>query len=101
MQIPLVVDPNDYRWELLREILKVFEMRKTKKIIVKFTSPVKTVINCIKITLTSMFFSTTISHVVEELKHRDDLRKFLRMNEFNVPLIFPKSNFDLERLDGC
>jgi len=85
MQIPLVVDPNDYRWKLLREILNIFEMRKTKKIIAKFTSPVRTAINCIKITLTSMFFSTKISHVVEELGHRGDLREFLRIREEEVP----------------
>ncbi|RLI76156.1 hypothetical protein DRP04_12885 [Archaeoglobales archaeon] len=85
MHIPLVVDPNDYRWKLLREILKIFEMRKTKKIIARFTSPVKTAINCIKITLTSMFFSTRISHVVEELRRREDLREFLRIKEEEVP----------------
>jgi len=45
-------------------------MRKTKKIIAKFTQ-IKTAINCIKIVLTSMFFSTKISHVVEELEHRE------------------------------
>jgi len=85
MQIPLVVDPNDYRWKLLREILNTFDLRKVKRIIAKFTSPVKTAINCIKITLTSMFFSTTISHVVSEVKHRDDLRKFLGLKEEEVP----------------
>jgi len=85
MQIPLVVEPNDYRWKLLREILNIFEMRKTKKIVAKFTSPVKTAINCIKITLTSMFFSTTISHVVEELKQRKELWEFLGLKEDEVP----------------
>ncbi len=84
MEIPLVIDPNDYRWQLLGKILKVFEMRKTKKIIAKF-SQIKTAINCIKITLTSMFFSTKISHVVEELKRREDLREFLRIKEEEVP----------------
>ncbi|RLI75099.1 hypothetical protein DRP04_13870 [Archaeoglobales archaeon] len=73
MEIPLVVDPNDYRWKLLREILNIFEMRKTKKIIARFTQ-IKTAINCMKITLTSMFFSTKISHVVEELKRRGSKR---------------------------
>ena len=56
-------------------------MRKTKKIIARFTSPLKTAINCMKITLTSMFFSTKISHVVEELKRRGDLREFLGIKE--------------------
>ena len=60
-------------------------MRKTKKIIARFTSQIKTVINCMKIILTSMFFSTEISHVVEELEHREDLREFLRIKEEEVP----------------
>ena len=84
MHISLVVDPNDYRWQLLGKILNIFEMRKTKKIIAKFTQ-VKTAINCIKIVLTSMFFSTKISHVVEELEHREDLREFLGIKEEEVP----------------
>jgi len=85
MQIPLVVDQSDYRWQLLGKLLNIFDFRKVKKIIAKFASPIKTAINCMKVTLTSMFFSTTISHVVEELKRRDDLRKFLGMKEEEVP----------------
>ena len=77
MQIPLVVDPNDCKWQLLAEILKIFEMRKVKRIIAKFASQIKTAINCIKIIITSMLFSTKISHVVEELEQREDLREFL------------------------
>jgi len=83
MHISLVVDPNDYRWQLLAKVLNIFEMRKTKKIIARFTQ-IKTAINCMKITLTSMFFSTKISHVVEELKRREDLREFLGIKE-DVP----------------
>jgi hypothetical protein len=43
--------------------------------------PVNPAIAVIKIVLTSMFFSTTISHVVEELRQRKELREFLRINE--------------------
>ncbi len=32
-----------------------------------------------------MFFSTKISHVVEELEQREDLREFLRIKEEKVP----------------
>ena len=85
MHISLVVDQSDYRWQLLGKLLNIFDLRKVKRVIAKFTSPIKTAINCMKVTLTSMFFSTTISHVVEELKRRDDLRKFLGMKEEEVP----------------
>jgi hypothetical protein len=84
MEIPLVVDQSDYRWQLLAKILNIFEMRKTKKIIARFTQ-IKTAINCVKIVLTSMFFSTKISYVVEELKRREDLREFLKIKEEEVP----------------
>jgi len=84
MEIPLVVDPNDPKWQLLAKVLNIFEMRKTKMIIARFTSPIKTEINCMKVVLTSMFFSTKISHVVEELKRRENLREFLRIKE-DVP----------------
>ena len=87
MEIPLVVDASDCRWQLLAKILKIFELRKTKKIIAKFTSQIKTAINSIKIVLTSMFFSTKISHVVEELEQREDLREFLGIKEEEVPRI--------------
>ena len=50
MEIPLVVDPNDPRRQLLDKILNVFEMRKTRKITARFTQ-IKTAINCMKITL--------------------------------------------------
>ena len=85
MQIPLVVDASDYRWQLLGKILKIFDLRRTRRIIAKFTSPIKTAINCIKIVLTSMFFSTRISHVVQELEQREDLREFLGVKEDEVP----------------
>lgn len=84
MEIPLVVDASDCRWQLLAKILNVFELRKTKKIIARFTQ-IKTAINSIKIILTSMFFSTKISHVVEELEQREDLREFLGIKEEEVP----------------
>ena len=85
MEIPLIVDPDDYRWQLLKEILKIFDLRRTRRIIAKFTSPIKTTINCLKVVITSMFFSTKISHVVEELEQREDLREFLEIREEDVP----------------
>jgi hypothetical protein len=45
MEIPLVVDQSDYRWNLLRNILKIFDLRKTKMIVAKYTSPIENVIS--------------------------------------------------------
>jgi len=38
MQIPLVVDQSDYRWELLKEILKIFDLKRVRKIIARYAS---------------------------------------------------------------
>lgn len=74
MRIPLAVDQRDYRWELLSNVLKVFEDRRSQKIISKYTSLAS--LPVLKIVLTSMFFSTTITHVISDLSNRE-LREFL------------------------
>ncbi len=87
MYILLVIDPSDYRWQLLKNILKILDLRKTRRIIARYTST-RTAINCIKVILTSMFFSTTITHVVEELRRREDLRGFLRVSSIKTTQIY-------------
>ena len=79
MHIPLAVCQRDYRWELLKKILKVFDLRKVKKIIARYTS--LKAIPVLKIVTTSMFFSTRISHVVSELKQREELREFMGIDK--------------------
>ena len=80
MQIPLVVCQTDYRWQLLKNILKIFDCRKSRQIIAIY-APINPATAVIKIVLTSMFFSTTISHVVSELRQRDELGEFLGISE--------------------
>jgi len=83
MQIPLVVDQSDYRWKLLSKILNIFDLRKVRRIIARYTTLRATPV--LKILTTSMFFSTRISHVISELKHRKELREFLEIREEDVP----------------
>ena len=83
MQIPLVVDQSDYRWELLKEILKIFDLKRVRKIIARYTS--LKAIPILKIVTASMFFSTRISHVIEELTHKEELREFLGIKEDEIP----------------
>ena len=80
MQIPLVVCRTDCRWQLLKNILKIFDCRKSRQIIAIY-APINPATAVIKIVLTSMFFSTTISHVVSELRQRDELGEFLGIKE--------------------
>lgn len=86
VNIPLVVCRTDYRWQLLANILKIFDSRKSRQIVAAY-KPVNPATAVIKVILTSMFFSTTISHVVEELRQRKELREFLGINEV------PKENY--------
>jgi len=93
MHIPLVVCRTDYRWQLLKNILKIFDCRKSRQIIAIY-APINPATAVIKIVLTSMFFSTTISHVVEELRQREELREFLGINEV------PKEDYIYSFLSG-
>ena len=85
MEIPLVVDQRDSRWQLLSKILKVFDLKRVKKIIARYAK--LKAIPILKIVTTSMFFSTRISHVIDELKDKKDLRKFLRINKEEIPKV--------------
>ena len=58
-------------------------MRRVKRIVAKYTKVSR--IQPVKVVLTSMFFSTKISHVIKELKQRRDLRRFLGIKEKEVP----------------
>ena len=83
MQIPLVVDQSDYRWQLLSKILNIFDLRKVKRIVARYAK--LKAIPVLKIVTTSMFFSTRISHIISELNQRKELRKFLGIKEGEIP----------------
>ena len=78
MQIPLVVCQRDSRWQLLKKILKVFDLRKVTRIVARYT--LKS-IPILKVVTTSMFSSTRISHVTNELRNKEELRKFLKIDK--------------------
>jgi hypothetical protein len=61
MHIPLAVDQSDYRWKLLSKILKIFDLKRIRRIIAGYTK--LKAIPVLKVVATSMFFSTEISHV--------------------------------------
>ncbi|RLI83482.1 IS5/IS1182 family transposase [Archaeoglobales archaeon] len=82
MEIPLVVCQRDFRWKLLSKILKVFDLRKVKKIIARYTLKA---VPILKIVTTSMFFSTRISHVINELRNKKDLREFIGIKKEEIP----------------
>ncbi len=66
----------------MSKISNIFDIRKVKRIVARYTS--LRAIPVLRITITSMFFSTRISHVINELKQRKELREFLGIGEKEV-----------------
>ncbi len=64
---------------MLKKILKFFDTRTAKKILAREKICPEKGIAAIKIVLTSMFFSKSIAYVVSELKTRENLRTFLKI----------------------
>lgn len=80
MKIPLIVDQEDPKWKLVREVLKCFDSRRFHQEMSKAkVRPVPKGAAVIKVTMVALFFSEDISYVVRELQKRDELKEFLQM----------------------
>ncbi len=79
MHPPLIVDSKDAKWNMLKEVLKIFDSRRARQELAKSGIRVQKGVEVFKIVLTAMFFSLEISYVVSELKHRKELRRFLNI----------------------
>jgi hypothetical protein len=82
MNIPLVIDERDPKWELLSKILGIIRSRRVKKEMAKEgVKPVNKAGTIFKIVLMSIFFSVEISYAVEELNRRKELRRFVNIGK--------------------
>ncbi len=82
MEPPLILDKSDPKWELYGNVIKIFEKRKTRKIISRCgIKPLGKAVQILKIVFLSMFFSCEIAYIVRELKNRKRLRQFLNIEE--------------------
>ena len=83
MHAPLIIDSKDAKWIMLKKILKFFDTRTAKKILAREKIGPEKGITAMKIVLTSisMFFSKNVSYVISELKTRENLRTFLKIEE--------------------
>lgn len=82
MEPPLILDLSDPKWKLFASIIKIFDTRKTRKIISRCgIKPLGKAVKILKIVLLSMFFSCDIAYIVNELKNRKRLRQFLMIDE--------------------
>jgi len=82
MHSPLLVERKDPRWSLLGQGLALVSARRAQQEFARYEiTPVKTVIEAVKIAIVSMFFPVECSYVVQELKNRRKLRKFMDIHE--------------------
>ncbi|AKB52993.1 hypothetical protein MSBRW_3740 [Methanosarcina barkeri str. Wiesmoor] len=78
---PLIPLNEDFKWQLLSEILNVFDLRFCKQTLTRRgIVPLHRSVPTIKIVLLSMFFSCEISYAIKELKEREVLRNFLKIS---------------------
>ncbi|AKB51568.1 hypothetical protein MSBRW_2811 [Methanosarcina barkeri str. Wiesmoor] len=78
---PLIPLNEDFKWQLLSEILNVFDLRFCKQTLTRRgIVPLHRSVPTIKIVLLSMFFSCEISYSIKELKERESLRNFLKIS---------------------
>ena len=84
MKSPLIYDQRDFKWNLLGDILKIFDSRRVKQEIARQgIKPALKAGVAFRILIISLFFSTDISYVIKELKSKEELRKFAGV--VNVP----------------
>ena len=83
MYTPLIIDSKDAKWNMLKKMLKFFDTRTAKKILAREKICPEKGIAAMKIVLTSisMFFSKNIAYVISELKTRENLRTFLKIEK--------------------
>lgn len=80
MYPPLVYQKEDTKWNMLKEILKSFDKRRGRQELAKHKIRSGKGIPVLKIALTAIFFSVEISYVISELRQRESLRKFMRID---------------------
>ena len=94
MKSPLIYDQKDFKWNLLGEILKIFDSRRTRQVLAgQGIKPLNKSVKMLKVVLIAIFFSRDVSFVLNELEERSELRIFAGISE--VP-----SNDKLSRFMG-
>ena len=86
MNSPLIVDRKDPKWFLLEQVLAQVSSREASQVFGRNElKPIPAAADAVKIILVAMFFSLDYSFVIQELKNRRKLRKFMNMQ--SVPSV--------------
>lgn len=82
MNTPIIVDPEDPKWLLLKRVIEHTNSRQVKQAMSRHgITPVVRAGTIIRILFISMFFSTDITYLVRELEKRPALRNFAHITE--------------------
>jgi hypothetical protein len=80
MKSPLICDKRDFKWNLLGNILKIFDSRRVKQEMAKQgIKPAFMAGTVFRVLMVAMFFQEDVSYVVSELKEREELRNFVKV----------------------
>lgn len=78
MYSPMIVERKDPKWFLLEQVLAIVTTRRAQQEYSKYgITPIKSVTEAMKIAIVAMFFSVDYAFVVQELKERKKLRRFM------------------------
>jgi hypothetical protein len=78
----MVPEEGDKRWEFVRNVLRIFEHRKVRKIVSKLgIKPLSRTIAILKVVILAMCFEEEITFVVSELRAKASLREFTGVYE--------------------
>ncbi len=82
MRTPLIPEEGDPRWDFVRNVLRVFDKRKVRKIVSKLgIKPLGRTIAILKVVILAMCFEGEITFVVSELRAKASLREFTGVYE--------------------
>jgi len=77
MKSPLIYDQEDFKWNLLGEIYKIFDSRKKRQVMAKNgIKPLNKSVRILRVIIMAIFFSVDVSFVLNELEKRSELQKF-------------------------
>ncbi len=78
MYSPMIVERKDPKWFLLEQVLAVVTTRRAQQEFAKYEiTPINSAAEAVKIAIVAMFFSVDYAFVVQELKERKKLRRFM------------------------
>jgi len=74
MEFPLIYDQKNFKWNLLGDILKIFDSRLTRQVFARQgLKPLNKFVKILKVVLIAIFFARDVSFVLNELEDQYEL----------------------------